>query len=46
MENAFEQKSRGTNEVAVMLDTRDPLEIDERATAIEWDDYVDSWSTK
>ena len=45
MENAFEQKSRGTNEVAVMLDTRDPLEIDERATAIEWDDYVDSWST-
>jgi len=46
MENAFEQKSRGTNEVAVMLDTRDPLEIDELATAIEWDDYVDSWSTK
>jgi len=46
MENAFEQKSRGTDEVAVMLDTRDPLEVDERATAIEWDDYVDSWSTK
>lgn len=46
MENAFEQKSRGTNEVAVMIDTRDPLEIDERAAAIEWDGYVDSWSTK
>ena len=46
MENAFEQKSRGTDEVAVMLDTRDPLEVDERATAIEWDDYVDSWSTR
>jgi homogentisate 1,2-dioxygenase len=46
MENAFVQKSRGTDEVAVMIDTRDPLEIDERAEVIEWDGYVNSWSTK
>jgi homogentisate 1,2-dioxygenase len=45
MENAFEQKSRGTDEVAVMIDTRDSLELDERAAAIEWDGYVNSWKT-
>jgi homogentisate 1,2-dioxygenase len=45
MENAFEPKSRGTDEVAVMIDTRDSLEIDERAAAIEWDGYVNSWRT-
>ena len=45
MENAFEQKSRGTNEVAVMIDTRDPLEVNEQAAAIEWEGYVNSWST-
>ena len=43
--NAFEQKSRGTDEVAVMIDTRDSLEIDERAAAIEWEGYADSWNT-
>jgi homogentisate 1,2-dioxygenase len=46
MENAFEQKSPGTDEVAVMIDTRDPLEMDERAAAIEWDGYVNSWNTR
>jgi homogentisate 1,2-dioxygenase len=46
MENAFVQKSRGTDEVAVMIDTRDPLEVDDRAAAIEWDGYVDSWSSR
>jgi len=44
LKNAFEQKSRGTDEVAVMIDTRDALEADERATAIEWDGYAGSWS--
>lgn len=44
--NAFEQKSRGTDEVAVMIDTRDSLDVDEHATAIEWDGYVDSWNTR
>ncbi len=45
MENAFEQKSSGTDEVAVMIDTRDALNVDERAEAIEWGGYADSWRT-
>lgn len=32
-----------TNEVAVMIDTRDALEITDEARAVEWDDYVKSW---
>jgi len=45
MGNAFEQKSRGTDEVAVMIDTRDSLIMDEQAGPIEWEGYVDSWRT-
>lgn len=41
--NAFEQKADGTNEVAVMIDTRDPLEACDAASEVEWDGYVDSW---
>ena len=41
--NAFEQKKPATDEVAVMLDTRDPLDVAEGATQIEANDYVDSW---
>lgn len=39
------EKKRGsmTDEVAVMIDTRDALEISEQAEEIEWSDYVDSW---
>jgi homogentisate 1,2-dioxygenase len=43
LENALVQKSEGTNEVAVMVDTRDPLEVGEAATSVEWTGYVDSW---
>ncbi len=43
LRNAFEQKSRGTNEVAVMIDARDGLQADERAAAIEWEGYAASW---
>ncbi len=32
-----------TDEVAVMIDTRDGLEIEEAAAAVEWGGYVDSW---
>jgi len=39
------QEVPGTNEVAVMLDTRDPLEIADEATSVEWDGYVDSWKS-
>ena len=41
----LEQKAAGTNEVAVMIDTRDPLEIDDPATTVEWSGYVDSWKS-
>ena len=42
---AAAQKSVGgeTDEVAVMLDARDPLDVADPALAIEWTDYVDSW---
>lgn len=32
-----------TDEVAVMVDTRDSLEIDDSAAAIEWAEYAQSW---
>ena len=43
---AAAQKSPGgeTDEVAVMLDARDPLDAGEQALGIEWTGYVDSWS--
>jgi len=43
LKNMLEQKAPGTNEVAVMLDTRDALEVGEAATGVEWRGYVDSW---
>jgi homogentisate 1,2-dioxygenase len=45
LKNAFEQKSRGTDEVAVMIDTRDPLDLDPRAEPLEWDGYAQSWNS-
>jgi homogentisate 1,2-dioxygenase len=36
---------RETDEVAVMVDTRDPVDIHEPASAVEWADYVHSWRT-
>ena len=35
-----------TDEVAVMVDTRDPLEVGEAAFAVEEKAYADSWKTK
>jgi homogentisate 1,2-dioxygenase len=32
-----------TDEVAVMVDARDPLDIEPTAAEIEWPGYVDSW---
>ncbi|HVG81502.1 MAG TPA: homogentisate 1,2-dioxygenase [Methylomirabilota bacterium] len=34
---------KDTDEVAVMLDARDPLSVDAAAAAVEWTGYVDSW---
>ncbi len=45
LQNAFEQKAAGTNEVAVMIDARDALDVDAAAVAIEWKGYVDSWKS-
>ena len=45
LQNAFEQKATGTNEVAVMIDTRDALDVDDAAAGIEWKGYVDSWKS-
>jgi homogentisate 1,2-dioxygenase len=39
----LEQKKPATDEYAVMIDTRDPLEVAEGASSVEWDGYVDSW---
>ena len=41
--NVLKQAKAGTDEYAVMIDTRDPLEIDTPALALEWPGYVDSW---
>jgi homogentisate 1,2-dioxygenase len=39
----FRQEKPATDEYAVMIDTRDPLEAAEAASAVEWKDYVHSW---
>jgi len=43
LKNAFTPKAEGTEEVAVMIDTRDALEVTGDAETIEWTGYVDSW---
>lgn len=43
MNNAFEPKKKATEEVAVMVDTRDALEVTDEAEKIEFKEYVDSW---
>jgi len=35
-----------TDEVAVMIDTRDGVEISKEALSVEWPGYVDSWKEK
>jgi homogentisate 1,2-dioxygenase len=32
-----------TDEVAVMIDTRDALETGENASSVEWAEYAQSW---
>lgn len=43
LKNADKLAGRETNEVAVMIDTRDALEMTDDARSIEWQGYVDSW---
>jgi homogentisate 1,2-dioxygenase len=37
------QSKPATDEVAVMIDCRDPLDIGGEAARVEWSGYVDSW---
>ncbi|TNE40214.1 MAG: homogentisate 1,2-dioxygenase [Sphingomonadales bacterium] len=46
LEKAFKQTKPGTDEYAVMIDTRDPLEVGEGAASVEWADYHKSWQPK
>ena len=39
----FRQDKPATDEYAVMVDTRDPLDVLPDAVAVEWTGYVDSW---
>jgi homogentisate 1,2-dioxygenase len=39
----LEQAKPGTDEYAVMVDARDPLEVGAAASGVEWAAYVDSW---
>jgi len=43
LKNMLVQSKPATDEYAVMIDTRDALEITEAAQAVEWAGYVDSW---
>ena len=43
LKNMLSQPKPATDEYAVMIDTRDPLEVGEGATAVENAAYVDSW---
>lgn len=43
LKNMLKQKSAGTDEYAVMIDTRDPLNVGEGAEEIENPEYVNSW---
>ena len=37
-------KREATNEVAVMIDSRDALEVSDLPDDVEWHGYVDSWT--
>ena len=39
----FEQTKPATDEYAVMIDTRDALDVGPAAAGVEWPGYVDSW---
>ncbi len=45
LRNMFEPKNSATDEYAVMLDSRDPLEMGDAAAQVEWTGYSESWKT-
>ncbi len=46
LKNMLVQKKPATDEYAVMIDTRDPLDVAEEAAGVEVAGYVDSWKPK
>lgn len=46
MKNAFKAAKPETDEVAVMVDTRDAVEIAKDIAGVEWKDYLYSWKSK
>ncbi len=46
LKNMLEQRKPATDEYAVMIDTRDPLDVAEGAAPAELASYVDSWKPK
>lgn len=46
LKNMLKQAKPGTDEYAVMIDTRDALDVCEAALKVEWAGYKDSWKTK
>ncbi len=46
LKNMLRQAKAGTDEIAVMVDTRDALEIGPAAQSVEWQGYVDSWKAQ
>ncbi len=43
LKRMLKQEKPATDEVAVMIDTRDPLDIAAAASSVEWNEYVRSW---
>jgi len=41
----LKQEKPATDEIAVMIDTRDPLDVAAAASGVEWNEYVQSWKT-
>ena len=46
MKNSVTKPKTMTDEVAVMIDTRDAVEVSALAQSVEWTDYVNSWKEK
>ncbi|HSW32307.1 MAG TPA: homogentisate 1,2-dioxygenase [Steroidobacteraceae bacterium] len=42
----FQQAKPATDEYAVMIDTRDALDVETGAAGVEWTGYVDSWKSQ
>ena len=45
-QKGMDASRKETDEVAVMIDTRDALQVTPEAESIEWTDYVNSWKVK